>query len=66
MPILVTYASKYGATQQIAERIAETLQACRVNAEARPVKTIADVGGYDAFVIGSAAYIGSWMKEVID
>lgn len=63
MSILVSYASKHGATQQIAERIAETLRAAGQAAEARPVNAIGDPASYDAFVIGSAVFYGSWLKE---
>lgn len=64
--ILVGYASKHGATQEIAERIAETLRSVGQEAEARPVKTVKDPSGYDAFVIGGAAYYGSWAKEATE
>ncbi len=63
MSILVAYASKHGATQQIAERIAEKLRTAGQEAEARPIKIAGDLAGYDAFVIGSAVYFGSWQKE---
>jgi menaquinone-dependent protoporphyrinogen oxidase len=63
MKILVAYASRHGATQGIAERIAETLIASGHPAEARPVKDAADPAGYDAFILGSAVYIFHWLKE---
>ncbi len=63
MSILVAYASKHGATQQIAERIAETLRTAGQQAEARPIKAAGNLADYDAFVIGSAVYFGSWQKE---
>ena len=63
MRILVTYASKHGATRGIAERIAERLAASGHAAEAIEAGARPDVTGYDAFVIGSAAYMGSWLKE---
>jgi menaquinone-dependent protoporphyrinogen oxidase len=63
MTILVAYASKQGATRGIAERIAETLQAAGQEVEARPVEAVGDPAAYDAFVIGAAAYMGSWLKE---
>ena len=66
MSILVAYASKHGATQQIAERIAETLRASGLEVEAAPVKSAADLTGYDAFVIGSAVYFGSWLREAAE
>jgi menaquinone-dependent protoporphyrinogen oxidase len=66
MKILVAYASKYGATKGIAERIAEGLRAAGQAAEARPMQAAGDLAGYDAFVVGSAAYIGSWLKEATE
>lgn len=66
MNILVAYASKYGATQGIAERIAEKLVTSGLAAQARPVKTVGELAGYDAYVIGSAAYMGSWLNEAAE
>jgi menaquinone-dependent protoporphyrinogen oxidase len=63
MSTLITYATKYGATRGIAERIAQRLTAAGLHAEARPVTEVGDPGGYDAYVIGGAAYMGSWLKE---
>ncbi len=63
MSILVAYASKYGSTQGIAERIADTLRAEGLDVDLQPVTSARDVARYDAFVIGSAAYLGSWLKE---
>ncbi|HEX8035706.1 MAG TPA: flavodoxin domain-containing protein [Ktedonobacterales bacterium] len=66
MSILVAYATKRGATQGIAERIAEKLAASGQPAQARPAQSVRDLTGYDAFVIGSAAYMGSWLKEATE
>jgi menaquinone-dependent protoporphyrinogen oxidase len=66
MSILVAYAGKYGATQEIAERLAQRLTVAGQHAEARPIKKVADPHGYDAYVIGSVAYLGSWLKEAAE
>src|SRR4249920_3313524 len=66
MTILIAYASKHGSTQGIAERIAEKFRQLGKEAEARSVDTVEDPGNYEAFVIGSAIYYGSWMKEATD
>ena len=65
MRVLVAYASRHGATQGIAERIAETLKAVGIDATAQPVASVKSVAGYDAFVIGSAAYMFHWLKEAV-
>ena len=62
MHVLVAYASRHGATQGIAERIAETLRTNGHDADAQPAESIRSVAGYDAFVIGSAAYMFHWQK----
>ena len=62
MPVLVAYASRHGATEGIAERIAAGLNAAGCQGEARPVQTAGDLTGYDAFVIGSALYMFHWLK----
>ena len=66
MPVLVVYASKHGATREIAERIAQTLTAAGRQAQARPVKAAGDLAGYGAFVVGSAVYVGHWQKEAVE
>jgi menaquinone-dependent protoporphyrinogen oxidase len=63
MNVLVAYASRHGATKGIAERIAGSLVAAGFTTEARSVKDVRDLTGYDAFVIGSAAYMFHWLKE---
>ena len=62
MRVLVAYATKYGATAGIAERIGETLGKSGLEVDVRPVAQ-AEPEGYDAFVVGSAAYAGHWRKE---
>ena len=66
MTILIAYASKHGSTQEIAERIAAKLQQVGQEAEVRSMDAIEDAGGYEAFVIGSAVYYGSWLKEATE
>lgn len=65
MKVLVAVASKYGATEEIAERIAEKLTASGHQAVVQPANSVPTVNGYDAFVIGSAVYMGHWMKDAL-
>jgi menaquinone-dependent protoporphyrinogen oxidase len=63
MRILVAYATRHGATRGIAERIGATLGQEGQDVTVKSVEEARDVGMYDAYVIGSAAYLGRWMKE---
>lgn len=64
--ILVAYASKHGATREIAERVGEKLSAAGHEAQVWPVESTGDLAGYEAFVIGSAAYSMHWLKEAAE
>jgi menaquinone-dependent protoporphyrinogen oxidase len=63
--ILVAYASKHGATEGIANAIAERLASQGLDATAHPVDGLGDLGQPEALVLGSAVYAGSWMKEAV-
>ena len=63
MKVLVAYASRHGATQGIAEAIAATLERHGMRVTLRPVANVGNPEGYDAYVLGSAAYMGGWMSE---
>jgi menaquinone-dependent protoporphyrinogen oxidase len=65
MKVLVAYATKYGSTEGIAKRIAAKLTEQGLSVDARRVETVNDVRGYDAFVVGSAVYIGAWLKDAV-
>ena len=65
MTVLVAYASRHGATQGIAERIAARLTHDGVAADAIPAATVRDASGYDAFVVGSAAYMFHWLTDAV-
>ena len=66
MPVLVTAASKYGATAEIAQAIGLALRARGLDAVVTPPDQVHDVGGYDAVVLGSAVYAGRWQKPALD
>ncbi len=65
MAILVTYASKHGATRGIAERIADSLRAAGLQAEVCSVRDAVGLERYDAFVVGSAVYAFHWRKGAV-
>ena len=61
--VLVAYATKYGATAEIAAKIGEVLAQAGIAADVLPVKQVKDLDAYDAVVLGSAVYIFHWRKE---
>jgi menaquinone-dependent protoporphyrinogen oxidase len=61
MKVLVTAASRYGATGEIAEAIGEVLRERGLDATVGPPEA-ATVDGHDAVVLGSAVYAGHWLK----
>jgi menaquinone-dependent protoporphyrinogen oxidase len=61
--ILIAYATKYGATAEIAEKIAEALRGEGLQAEVLPAERAGDPTPYAAVVLGSAVYAGQWRKE---
>jgi menaquinone-dependent protoporphyrinogen oxidase len=63
MSVLVAVASRHGATQGIAERIAARLRAAGLKADARRADEVRDAAAYDAFVVGGAAYMFHWLKD---
>lgn len=63
MKVLVSAASKHGATAEIAERIGTILSGSGLDVTvAEPSEQVA-VSDYGAFVLGSAVYAGHWRQE---
>lgn len=60
--VLVTAASRHGATFEIAEAIARTLQENGIEVDVLPVDAVTDLSPYRAVVLGSAVYIGNWLE----
>ncbi len=63
--VLVAYASKYGATAEIAEKISQVLQQSGQQTEVLPAKNVRNLTPYKAVILGSAVYIGAWRKEAL-
>jgi menaquinone-dependent protoporphyrinogen oxidase len=62
MRVLVTAATRHDATREIAEAIGAGLVTRGIDAESRPIDEVDDLAGYDAVVLGSAVYMGRWLK----
>jgi menaquinone-dependent protoporphyrinogen oxidase len=61
MRVLVTAASKHGATAEIATWIAEGLVAAGLDVEVHDPDDVATLAGFDAVVLGSGVYAGRWL-----
>jgi menaquinone-dependent protoporphyrinogen oxidase len=61
--VLVAYASKYGATTEIAEKISHVLGQDGLKVDLLPIDGIGNLEQYSAFIIGSAVYMGQWRKN---
>jgi len=60
--VLVAYATRYGATAEVAEAIATTLRDAGLEIELRNVEDVRDVRGYDAVVFGAPVYLGRMLR----
>lgn len=63
---LVAYASKMGATREIARVIGTELLAVGHRVDIMPADQVGDVYGYNTVVLGSAIYLGRWRREAVD
>ena len=61
--VLVTYASSYGSTQEVAEDVAATLRAQGVEVDLRPIREMRALDGYSAVVLGAPLYMFHWHKD---
>ena len=60
--VLVTYATRYGSTREVAERVGATLRDCGQAVEVQPVESLSDCSGYTAVVLGTPFYFGKMLK----
>jgi menaquinone-dependent protoporphyrinogen oxidase len=61
--MLVAYASKYGATAEIAKAVAAALVVDGFDVDIRPAAEVSRLDGYDAVVVGSGVYVGRWHED---
>lgn len=62
MKVLVTAASKHGATAEMADWIGQTLRTSGLDVDVRRPQDVASLDGIDAVVLGSAVYAGHWLS----
>ena len=61
--VLVAYATRFGSTHEIASAIVRELNTAGLNAQAAEANGSLVPEDYDAFVIGSPLYGGTWLSE---
>ena len=66
MKVLVSVSSKHGSTRDIGTRIGDHLRAAGLDVDVFSPEPPPIVEEYDAFVIGSAVYLGRWMSGARD
>lgn len=64
--ILVTCASRHGATDAIGDRIADTLSDHGFAVTRTIPDDVIDIDSFDGVIIGSAVYMGRWMSAARD
>ena len=63
MHILVSAASKHGATQGIADAIAAEIARSGHEVTNQEPATVTDITPFDALALGSAVYAGRWQNS---
>ncbi|NDJ86186.1 MAG: flavodoxin [Chloroflexi bacterium] len=63
---LVTYASRYGSTAEIAQHIAGILAKQGWTVDTKPVSEVEDLEIYRGVLIGSAIYSGEWDQAAVE
>ncbi|MCL5071480.1 MAG: flavodoxin domain-containing protein [Actinobacteria bacterium] len=61
----MAYASKRGATAEIATKIGEVLRQKGLQADVLPVDKVKTLAPYGTVVLGSAVYIGQWRRDAV-
>lgn len=66
MHVLVSAASKHGATAEIADAVAKRLTDHGLQVTCARPAHVTDLAGFDAVVLGSAVYAGRWLPDALD
>lgn len=64
--ILVTYASRSGSTQGVAEAVGKSLAEAGAQVDVLPMQAVKDLAPYQAVVAGSAIQGQKWLPEAME
>ena len=56
--VLVTYATRYGSTEEVARALAESLRESSATVDVLPIPKVRSPERYDAIVLGAPLYLG--------
>jgi menaquinone-dependent protoporphyrinogen oxidase len=63
--VLIAYATRAGGTRGVARAIQQELRWAGALVDLEPVELAGDPAAYDAVILGSAVYFGSWERDAI-
>jgi menaquinone-dependent protoporphyrinogen oxidase len=66
MKVLISVASRHGASFEIAEEISATLAAAGFQTAVLPPDAVTSLEGYGAVILGSSVYVGHWMDSAVN
>jgi menaquinone-dependent protoporphyrinogen oxidase len=61
--VLVAAASRHGSTEELAHALGSVIAGHGISVEVLRLEEVETVVPYDGLVLGSAVYMGSWLKE---
>lgn len=64
--ILVAFATRYGSTQGVAEKIAATLKEQGLAVDLYPLHEVKSLAEYSAVVLGAPLYMFHWHKDALN
>jgi len=63
--VLVTFATRYGSTQEVAEAIAAALRGQRLAVDLQPLREVRMIAGYSTVVLGAPLFMFHWHKDAL-
>lgn len=63
--VLVTYATKHGSTQEVAEAVSKTLREHGLAVDLQSMRRVRALDGYSAVVLGAPLYMFHWHKDAL-